>query len=61
MKITTNGVAMLLMSVLVVLKLMGFIDISWWFVFLPVLVFPALIVVIMLVLSVVALVLNLSK
>jgi len=60
-KITTNGVAMLLMSVLVVLKLMGFIDISWWFVFLPVLVFPALIVVIMLVLSVVALVLNLSK
>ena len=61
MKITTNGVAMLLMSVLVVLKLMGFIDISWWLVFLPVLVFPALIVVIMLVLSVVALVLNLSK
>lgn len=35
MKITTNGVAMLLMSVLVVLKLMGFIDISWWFVLLP--------------------------
>ncbi|UKM96431.1 hypothetical protein [Brochothrix phage ADU4] len=26
---------MLLMSVLVVLKLMGFIDISWWFVLLP--------------------------
>ena len=61
MKITINSVAMLLMSVLVVLKLMGFIDISWWLVFLPVLVFPALIVVIMLVLSVVALVLNLSK
>lgn len=35
MKITTNGVAMLLMSVLVVLKLMGFIGISWWFVLLP--------------------------
>lgn len=35
MKITTNGVAMLLMSVLVVLKLMGFVDISWWFVLLP--------------------------
>lgn len=35
MKITTNGVAMLLMSVLVVLKLMGFIDISWWFVLIP--------------------------
>ena len=35
MKITTNGVAMLLMSVLVVLKLMGFIGISWLFVLLP--------------------------
>lgn len=35
MKITTNGVAMLLMSVLVVLKLMGCIGISWWFVLLP--------------------------
>lgn len=35
MNITTNGVAMLLMSVLVVLKLMGFIGISWWFVLLP--------------------------
>ena len=35
MKITINSVAMLLMSVLVVLKLMGFIGISWWFVLLP--------------------------
>lgn len=35
MKITTNGVAMLLMSVLVVLKLMGFVDISWWVVLIP--------------------------
>lgn len=35
MKIITNGVAMLLMSVLVVLKLMGFVDISWWVVLIP--------------------------
>ena len=61
MTVSLNNITVLIVAVLLTLKLMGTISISWWLVFLPVLVFPALIVVIMLVLSVVALVLNLSK
>lgn len=61
MTVSLSNITVLIVAVLLTLKLMGTISISWWLVFLPVLVFPALIVVIMLVLSVVALVLNLSK